>query len=33
MELIHVDDFTTGELMAAVQAEPQGAPTARLHVA
>jgi acyl-CoA dehydrogenase len=33
MELIHVDDFTTEELMAAVQAEPKGAPTARLHVA
>jgi acyl-CoA dehydrogenase len=33
MALIHVDDFTTEELMAAVQPEPRGTPAARLHVA
>ena len=33
MDIINVDDFATEELMAAVQAEPQKAGAARLHVA
>ena len=33
MEIVHVDDFTTEELMAAVQAEPAGVASRRLQLA
>jgi acyl-CoA dehydrogenase len=33
MDLVHVDDFVTDELVAAVQAEPKEAPPRRLHIA
>jgi acyl-CoA dehydrogenase len=33
MDIINVDDFAPGELMAAVQAEPPTAGAVRLHVA
>jgi hypothetical protein len=33
MDIINVDDFSGEELMAGVQAEPEGVGTAKLHVA